>query len=622
MRGPSKGSDTSGSSDDSSEDDAPLASLVHPRRPGSATSNVSGRSLPPKPLIDIKSLSNSPLSNSPAVSVSPSPVVRSPAASSSRSDVRPPVNISERLSNLTQGLARPKPTSAVVSEPAVETPVITGRTTPSRSMTAPIIVVPQVEEKPRAIDKDRSPAPMSPIPSDSAATTPSVNTTEFPPIRNPRASLSLDDPTPIKPMPIHHRTPQSGFSVMSRPHHYSTPSTSTFADPSMNSAQKQAKEDEYLDSIGDFTAAMFSQLDMDFSPDRRRGSLDSTITKGATTTTITKSTAASSAISLCLTTPASGPTTRIVSSLNNVGQEPTPSTRPTFSDPSPPPPPISVSESTSSSGRSVGRPRSSTLMTPVSSQPPKPSDNQPQSRPAPQLRPQKPVKSSTLDVPAPRKVGQPGTTTASQMQLLSAISRHERVLSTASTSSESSYESSSSAPSIAPKKQKQPQPQLRPQQAASRPRPSALSTLISAAPSSPTKPSANNPSSAFNRPPQRPFAMRNNSPSSSTGDSSSGRLPITPRDGSEIGSEIGRGVRGKKQMFRTTESLRTGDDGLLSASNSEMGLKTKKLAHRKSASYDDSTLKGAMRGGSGVVGVTEEMRRERRRSEAKNAIEV
>ena len=76
-------------------------------------------------------------------------------------------------------------------------------------------------------------------------------------------------------------------------------------------------------------------------------------------------------------------------------------------------------------------------------------------------------------------------------------------------------------------------------------------------------------------------------------------------------------------MFRTSESLGAGNDGLLPASNSEMGLKAKKLTHRRSASYDDSTLKGAMKGGSGVASITdEERRRERRRSEAKNAIEV
>lgn len=76
-------------------------------------------------------------------------------------------------------------------------------------------------------------------------------------------------------------------------------------------------------------------------------------------------------------------------------------------------------------------------------------------------------------------------------------------------------------------------------------------------------------------------------------------------------------------MFRTTESLEIGNNGLLSVSNSEIGLKAKKLSHRKSASYDDSTLKAAMRGGGGVTAPTDEQRqRERRRSEAKNAIEV
>ena len=76
-------------------------------------------------------------------------------------------------------------------------------------------------------------------------------------------------------------------------------------------------------------------------------------------------------------------------------------------------------------------------------------------------------------------------------------------------------------------------------------------------------------------------------------------------------------------MLRATESLGVGSDGLLSASNSEMGLKAKKLAHRKSASYDDSTLKAAMKAGGGMPTTTDEARRrERRRSEAKNAIEV
>jgi len=619
-RRPSKDSDSSNSSDDSSDDDAPLASLVQPRRPGSATSNASGRSLPARPLIDIKSLSNSPLSGSPVVPNPPPPVG---SATNLRNDLRSPTNINERLSSLTQGLARSRQTSTVVAEPTVKavgdrvSPVITGRTAPSRSMTAPTIVTPSVEKKPPPTDEDSSPAPKSPtrpISSGPTATAPPVNTTE--PIRDPRTSLSLDDPTPIKPTPIHHRVPQSGFSVMSRPHH-STPGSPVTTTPSINSVQKQTNEGESLDAIGDFTAAMFSQLDIDFSLDESRGSLDSVVTKGSTTTTTAKSKPGPSTVSF--------PATRTVNPSSNVGRkEPTPSARPVLSDASPPPPPTSTSEPTTLPGRPVGRPRSSTLTMLTPSQPPKPSNDQPQPRPVPRSQPPKPTKNGILNVPAPQRTGRPENTTTTQTQPSPTVSRHKRIPSTTSTSSDSSYESSSSAPSIAPKKQKQPQPQLRPQQPTSRPRSSTTSTPASTVPPSPTKSLANNsPSAAFNRPPQRPFAMRDNSPSSSTGDSSSGRLPVTPRDGSEIWSDLGRGVRGKRQTFRARELSGNGGDGLLSASNSEMGLKARKLAHRKSVSYDDSTLKGAMRGGSGVAGMTDEgRRRERRRSEARNAIEV
>ena len=617
-RSPAKDSDTSDSSD-SSDDDAPLATLVHPRRPGSATSNISGRSLPPKPLIDIRSLSNSPLSNSSPVSVNPSPTVQSVTSANLRNDVRSPTNINERLSSLTQGLTRPKPTSVVVSEPTVNAssgqvpPATTGRTAPSRSMTASPVMVPSVVEKkhhtPDAMDKDTSPAPKSPTYSalsDSVATTPSVNTTEFPPIRNPRTSLSLDDPTPIKPTPIHHRVPQSGFSVMSRPQHHSTASVST-----SSSSQKQFEtEGEHPDSIGDFTAAMYSQLDFGFSLDDGQGSLDNTITKATITKKTAKSTIVSSVVSHSQTTSTSSPTTVVVNPVRQ--KEPTP-TRPTLSDASPTPSPIPVSESTTSFPRIVGQSRSSTS---VPSQPAQSLDDQPQLQTVSRSRPLKAANKLTLGVPGPRKV-------VTQPQPPPPSSRHKRLPSTESTSSESS-ESSSSAPSIAPKKQKQPQPQLRPQQAAQRPRSLTMNTLATTNPPSPTKSSTNNPSSpTLNRPPQRPFAMRDNSPSSSTGDSSSGRLPITPRDGSEIGSELGRGVRGKQQPPRAPESFRAENEGLLSAANSEMGLKAKKLAHRKSASYDDSTLKAAIRGGGGAPGMTdEERRRERRRSEAKNAIEV
>ena len=623
---PVRDNDTSDSSDNSSEDDAPLATLVQPRRPGSATSNASGRSLPSKPLIDIKSLSNSPLSNTPVVPpVNSSPPIRSATPTGSRNDARSPTNINERLSNLTQGLTRPKPTPTLGSDPAVKSdghkisPVTTGRTAPSRSATAPPETFPPVEKRPPAplaIDKENSPSPKlptNPTP-DTIATSPSVNTTEFPTFTTPRGSLSLDDPAPIKPTPIHHRTPQSGFSVMSRPQHNHTPNSSVSTVLSANSVEKHVEKDgEPLDSIGDFTAAMFSQLDLGFSIDEGRESSEGTIKKRVITTTTTKVTAPSSAIPSKPTSPVPGPTTRTVNHTSNTGKrEPAAPTRPVPSN-APSSRPHTPASGSATSRRSLRRPRSSTLVITV------PPEDEPQPQPAFRPQPPRSVK-STPDVSGSRK-----TTKASRPQSPPLASQHKRVPSTVSTSSESSDESSSSAPSIAPRKQKQPLPQSRPQRPTSRPRSVTMHThtLSTAIPPSPTSSSTHSHSPAFDRPPQRPFAMRENSPSSSTGDSSSGRLPITPRDGSEIGSELGRGIRGKRQPIRPTESLGVGNDGLLSVSNSEMGLKARKLAHRKSASYDDSTLKAAMRGGSGVAGITNEQRqRERRRSEAKNAIEV
>ena len=408
---PAKDSNTSDSSN-SSDDDAPLATLVQPRRPGSSLSNASGRSLPPKPLIDIRSLSNSPLSNSSPVSVNPSPIVQSATPISLRIDVRSPTNINERLSNLTQGLTRLKPTSPVVPDPAVNAsdsqvpPTTTGRTAPSRSITAPSAVVPSVEKQhpaPDALDRDTPLTPKSPAYSnlsDSAATIPSVNTTEFPPISGPRTSLSLDDPTPIKPTPIHHRVPQSGFSVMSRPHHHSTTSASISAVPSTNSSQKQV-DGESPDSVGDFTAAMFSQLDLGLSPDESQGSMDNTITKAAITKKTAKSTVASSAVLHSQATPTPGPTTRTV---NPVRQNESTPTRSILSDVSSTLSPISVSESMTSSPWIVGQPRSSTSVSSQSAQPP---DDQPHLQTVSQSQPLKAVKNTTLGLPRPSSISQP-----------------------------------------------------------------------------------------------------------------------------------------------------------------------------------------------------------------------
>ncbi|KDQ62925.1 hypothetical protein JAAARDRAFT_44009 [Jaapia argillacea MUCL 33604] len=112
--------------------------------------------------------------------------------------------------------------------------------------------------------------------------------------------------------------------------------------------------------------------------------------------------------------------------------------------------------------------------------------------------------------------------------------------------------------------------------------------------------------------PNKPFAphpriLRGNSPSSSTGDSSSGRAPYTPRDGSEYGNDRDRDRWDAKSAASAKKS------------------------HRKSGSVSFEDELDA-RGRSGAIArermekvdieVEENRRRERRRSEAKAAIEL
>ncbi|TFK56430.1 hypothetical protein OE88DRAFT_1640383 [Heliocybe sulcata] len=126
--------------------------------------------------------------------------------------------------------------------------------------------------------------------------------------------------------------------------------------------------------------------------------------------------------------------------------------------------------------------------------------------------------------------------------------------------------------------------------------------------------------------PRKPFAehsngsrgLRGNSPASSTGDSSSGRAPYTPRDGSDYGNE------------------RSWDN--MSVSNASSTANTApRRGHRKSSSvtFEDDVIKlkdqERERGRSGAVPKervelspkqAEQKRKERRRSEAKAAIEL
>ncbi|KDQ31453.1 hypothetical protein PLEOSDRAFT_175853 [Pleurotus ostreatus PC15] len=121
--------------------------------------------------------------------------------------------------------------------------------------------------------------------------------------------------------------------------------------------------------------------------------------------------------------------------------------------------------------------------------------------------------------------------------------------------------------------------------------------------------------------PTKPFAKRTESPASSTGDSSSGRAPLTPRDGSEVGSS------------NTTTTGRTGGRKEEWGSGvSGLGLNGGKgHMKRQSVTFEDQSEVGGKTGKGGKNGKEkssesppneEQRRKERRRSEAKAAIEL
>ncbi|KAF9011211.1 hypothetical protein BDQ17DRAFT_1420623 [Cyathus striatus] len=119
--------------------------------------------------------------------------------------------------------------------------------------------------------------------------------------------------------------------------------------------------------------------------------------------------------------------------------------------------------------------------------------------------------------------------------------------------------------------------------------------------------------------PSRPFAapQRRDSPASSTGDSSSGRAPLTPRDGSEIGVASGKARdRGREKAEKEQEGWGSGVSGL--------GTKPKHVK-RKSVNFDDEVEGRGV--GKGKMpeetdNTREERRKERRRGEARAAIEL
>ncbi|KAF8167594.1 hypothetical protein B0H34DRAFT_803773 [Crassisporium funariophilum] len=117
--------------------------------------------------------------------------------------------------------------------------------------------------------------------------------------------------------------------------------------------------------------------------------------------------------------------------------------------------------------------------------------------------------------------------------------------------------------------------------------------------------------------PEKPFAARRDSPASSTGDSSSGRAPLTPRDGSEIGAQdrkrdewsggasgLGVNNRTKRRSVSFEEDLRD----LKPTGGHFRGKEASRGSYDSGSASNDEDR--------------EERRRERRRSEAKAAIEL
>jgi len=120
-------------------------------------------------------------------------------------------------------------------------------------------------------------------------------------------------------------------------------------------------------------------------------------------------------------------------------------------------------------------------------------------------------------------------------------------------------------------------------------------------------------------PPRKPFALRDSSPASSAGDSSSSRMPATPRDGSDLG--VGPPVRHRKRVSVTFVDEIEDERGGRERDRDRRVSVSSRPGHGHgpavvtSQSDDEDTARDRERD-------AEEKRKERRRGEAKAAIEV
>ncbi|KAI0673930.1 hypothetical protein C8Q78DRAFT_661091 [Trametes maxima] len=535
---PQRSSSTSSSSSSSDSDNAPLATLVGPRRPGSAASSAPSSATrtrapsraPSKPLIDISTIATSPpLRPQPdrsPVPVHDSPIddrrsiltwrekekETSPPPTTSTHAAKPSLN--DRLALLAKGAQSPSSDQTTDQENVQGGEPRRGRERkiPTRSQTQP----PEVTLSP-SVAASPTPSPVPPRkPNGRSMSSPNAT------FEDVKQGEVAGEALPIMPTPIRTRTPPPAFAVTSRPN-------SQFSLLS-SSAQSQSHQEENA------------------RPGRARAStliVEGGLTKdkGFTGGGLLAAALAGSSSSLSV---ASGQ-----SSGNGVAS-PRATRQRASTIVSTPPPSYSPSRSPLGSAEDV-RSRSRSNVRGVS-QP----DTPPQ------------------DLPPPRLVTRTGSPDTRSI---------------ASGSSPSTLlPSARSAPML--KSAMKQSPQSSPVAESNGPIPRTRTASLAAFSSFPTPPK---PFAS----PATGFGLRGNSPASSTGDSSSGRTPITPVDGSDLSA--------------TAPSVAS----------------AQRRGHRKSASV---TFDEPERGRAGVrdreaekaegSDPEERRRRERRRSEAKAAIEL
>ncbi|KAF8492732.1 hypothetical protein F5888DRAFT_869642 [Russula emetica] len=238
-RSRSRASTSSEYSSQSSSEDAPLASLIQPQRPGSATSRASGPRHPTKPLVDIGQLVGENSAIPPCASEPSKPFpVTAEADNITARNRKTSLGLGERLSALASGLgglqpSRSKsPDSTSDSRDEAFTPPDMPEKSPSSQ--SPILSSPTsyTNSAPPALKSktNKSPSALH----TKALATPKIDTQSLKPdtgISPPSSSsTSSDAPIPhITPTPIRQRQDPPAFSVTSRPiSHASSPSTGTF----------------------------------------------------------------------------------------------------------------------------------------------------------------------------------------------------------------------------------------------------------------------------------------------------------------------------------------------------------------------------------------------------------